>query len=101
MPDYYALIRFLFEPLLQHPDALRIDCETGRQGASVWIRVAFDREDKGRVFGKGGRTIQSIRTVVTTAARLANQIVFFDIYEPVELAKEVNRNRVRSSSRRK
>lgn len=106
MPDYSALVRFLIEPLLDRPDALRTDCETNAKGDRVWIRVAFDALDKGRVFGRGGRTIQAIRTVVQTAAQNSSQIVHFDVYDsnPLEkpiVEKEVKKDRDRSSIRRK
>ncbi len=105
MPDYAALVRFLVEPLLEKPDALRTDCETNAKGDRVWVRVAFDAADKGRVFGRGGRTIQAIRTVVQTAALNSSQTVHFDVYDPNPLEKsidkEVKKDRDRSSIRRK
>ena len=64
MPDYNALISFLLKPLLTHPDALRVDFESNSKSDRVWIRVAFDPDDRERVFGKGGRTIQAVRTVI-------------------------------------
>jgi len=42
--------------------------------------VAFEGEDKGRVFGRGGRNIQGIRTVIAAAAALAGHSVYLDIY---------------------
>jgi predicted RNA-binding protein YlqC (UPF0109 family) len=69
MPDYNALISFLLKPLLTYPEALRVDFESNSKSDRVWIRVAFNPEDRGRVFGKGGRTIQAVRTVVMTAAQ--------------------------------
>lgn len=113
MPDYFALVKFLIEPLLEQPDAIRVDCETNAKGDRTWVRVAFAASDKGRVFGRGGRTIQAIRTVLTTAAQLAGQTVCFDIYDPDPTAKfsdkpthksndrEVKQERVRSPIRRK
>jgi predicted RNA-binding protein YlqC (UPF0109 family) len=53
MPDYNALISFLLKPLLKHPDALRVHLESSKSDR-VWVRVAFDPEDRGVVFGKGG-----------------------------------------------
>lgn len=46
----------------------------------AWVRLAFEGEDKGRVFGRGGRNIQAIRTVIEAAAKAANQSVYLDIY---------------------
>lgn len=77
--DYAKLVRFLFQPLLESQDSLSVDCETSQNTARIWIRVAFEG-DKGRVFGRGGRNIQAIRTVITAAATLAGHSVYLDIY---------------------
>lgn len=80
MPDYSGLVRFLIEPFLESTDSLRIDCETSENAARVWIRVAFEGEDKGRVFGRGGRNIQVIKTVVAAAAACAGHSAYLDVY---------------------
>lgn len=77
--DYKALVRFLIEPFLDHPESLSIDCETQRSGR-VWIRLAFKESDRGRVFGRGGRNIQAVRTVLKAAAAAANQAAHLDIH---------------------
>ena len=82
MPDYNALISFLLKPLLGNPDALRVDFESNSNNDRVWIRVAFDPEDRGRVFGKGGRTIQAVRTVVMTAAEEAGHNARLEVFDP-------------------
>ncbi len=82
MPDYNALISFLLKPLLANPDALRVDFESNSKSDRVWIRVAFDPEDRGRVFGKGGRIIQAVRTVVMTAAAEAGHNARFEVFDP-------------------
>lgn len=69
------------EPLLDHPDALKINCESNTKGDRIWIRVAFDASEKGRIFGRNGRTIQSIRTLLTTAANNFDQTVRFDVFD--------------------
>jgi uncharacterized protein len=79
-PDYVGLVRFLMEPLLEFPDSLSINCEQANQSKRVWIRVAFEETDQGRVFGRGGRNIQAIRTLLDAAAKGAGQSVYLDIY---------------------
>ena len=79
-PDYARLVQFLVRPFLESPDSLSVDCETSPSTARVWIRVAFEGEDKGRVFGRGGRNIQAIRTVIAAAAAAAGHSVYLDIY---------------------
>ncbi len=80
MPDYPGLVRFLIEPFLESADSLSIDCETSENAAKVWIRVAFEGEDKGRVFGRGGRNIQAIKAVVAAAATCAGHSAYLDVY---------------------
>ena len=82
MPDYNALISFLLKPLLTHPDALRVDFESNSKSDRVWIRVAFDPEDREQIFGKGGRTIQAVRTVVMTAAQEVGHSARFEVFDP-------------------
>lgn len=82
MPDYNALISFLLKPLLTRPEALRVDFESNSKSDRVWIRVAFDPEDRGRVFGKGGRTIQAVRTVVMTTAQEVGHSARFEVFDP-------------------
>jgi len=81
VPDYNALINFLLKPLLRHPDALRVDFESSKSDR-LWVRVAFAPEDRGIVFGKGGRTVQAIRTVVMATAQEAGQNVRFEVFDP-------------------
>src|SRR5919202_6086657 len=80
-PDYIGLVRFLIEPFLESPTSLRVDCEKSNANGRVWIRLAFEGADKGRVFGRGGRNIQAIRTVIQAAAQAAGQFVHLDIYD--------------------
>lgn len=80
MPDFEALVRFLVTPFLEAPEALRLDFEPLADGQRLWIRVAFDGEDKGRVFGRGGRNIQAIRKVLKATGALHNCSVHLDVY---------------------
>jgi uncharacterized protein len=88
MPDYVGLVRFLVQPFLESPSSLKVDCEIIPSKPRVWIRLAFEGEDKGRVFGRGGRNIQAIRTVIEAAAKAAGQSVYLDIYGGLNLERE-------------
>lgn len=79
-PDYVGLVRFLVQPFLESPDALRVDCEVSLRTSRVLIRLAFEGEDKGRVFGRGGRNIQAIRTVIQAVAHLAGQTAHLEVF---------------------
>ncbi|MBH8565107.1 KH domain-containing protein [Nostoc sp. CENA67] len=79
-PNYVELVRFLIQPFLESPKTLSVDCEISHTLKRAWIRIAFDSTDKGKVFGRGGRNIQAIRTVIAAAAEAAGESVYLDIY---------------------
>ncbi|MBW4695633.1 MAG: KH domain-containing protein [Lyngbya sp. HA4199-MV5] len=79
-PDYAGLVKFLVEPFLELPESLKVDCEVSPSRGKVWVRVAFEGADKGRVFGRGGRNIQAIRSVLEAAARLAGYSAYLDVF---------------------
>ncbi|MDZ8069236.1 MAG: KH domain-containing protein [Nostoc sp. DedQUE08] len=79
-PNYVELVRFLVQPFLESPETLSVDCEISQALNRVWVRIAFESTDKGKVFGRGGRNIQAIRTVIAAAAAAAGQSTYLDIY---------------------
>jgi uncharacterized protein len=79
-PDYEALVRFLLLPFLEDPTALKVDAEFSAARSRVLIRVAFEGEDKGRVFGRGGRNIQAIRTVLEGVAQTAGHSAYLEVF---------------------
>jgi len=87
LPDYLALARYLVSPFLEKPDSLSIDCELINNNKRVWIRLAFMIEDRGKVYGRGGRNIQAIRTLLQTSARLADQTLNLEIYDDSQSEK--------------
>lgn len=94
-PDYEKLVRFLIEPFLENPQTLKVNSETNPDRRKIWLRIAFDQSDRGKVFGRGGRNIQAIRTTIKTAAIAHNDSVFLDIYsdEPPQSDDSGYRNR--------
>lgn len=103
-PDYEGLVKFLIEPFLESPNSLSVDCESSNSNERVWIRLAFEGTDKGRVFGRGGRNIQAIRTLIKAVGQAAGQSVYLDIYDdsPPDSHREISpdRNGPRSSAKR-
>ncbi|MEM6613229.1 MAG: KH domain-containing protein [Cyanobacteria bacterium P01_C01_bin.72] len=96
-PDYEKLARFLIEPFLENPASLSLNSEVNPQSKKIWLRVAFDKSDRGKVFGRGGRNIQAIRTTIQTAASAHDESVFLDIYSDEPPQEDFGR-RERSSS---
>jgi uncharacterized protein len=80
LPDYEQLVKFLFKPFLSAPDAIGIDCEYTIDRQRVWIRIAIASADQGSAFGRGGRNIQAVRTILQAAATAVGQSVHLDIY---------------------
>lgn len=66
-------LHYLASVLVDHPEDVRVDEETGDQG--VVLRLVVRREDIGKVIGKQGRTARAIRNLVHAAAALRQQRV--------------------------
>jgi predicted RNA-binding protein YlqC (UPF0109 family) len=74
------LVQFLARQLVNNPDAVEVKEEAHGDTASVLeLRVA--KEDLGRVIGKQGRTVNSIRTILNAAASRTNRKVVLEIIE--------------------
>lgn len=106
-PDFIGLVRFLLQPFLDEPKSLAIDCEQIESTQKIWIRVAFEGTDKGKAFGRGGRNLQAIRTVLAQTASLVGKSLNFEVYGSQEAradrdseSMERPRNRERNSDDR-
>lgn len=62
------LVRYLVTSLVEHADDVVIEKHDGEAGPAFEITVHPD--DIGKVIGRGGRIIKSIRTLVRAAASL-------------------------------
>jgi uncharacterized protein len=80
LPDYEQIVRFLFQPFLSDAAAIGVDCEYTIDRRRVWIRVAVASDDRGSAFGRGGRNIQAVRTVLQAAAAVVGQSIHLDVY---------------------
>ena len=102
-PNYEGLVRFLIEPFLNDTESLCVHSEVNQNNNKIWLRVAFDKSDRGKVFGRGGRNIQAIRTAIKTAATSHNESVFLDIYsdEPPKSNDGDRRSRSSGNSQRR
>lgn len=92
VPNYPALVKFLLEPFLEHPEELRISSEQFAHGTRHWLRISMSESDRGRAYGRGGRNIQSIRQVLEGVGRAHGHTVSVEIHE------ENRRSRPPSSS---
>ena len=97
-PNYVELVRFLVTPLLEFPESLTVDFESYAGQHKILVRMAFADSDKGRVFGRGGRTLQAMRTIVDAAAQLAGQKASLEVFGERELADAEPPPKVSTSS---
>ncbi|MBO7702626.1 MAG: KH domain-containing protein [Eggerthellaceae bacterium] len=64
--DIAGLVECVVKPLVDYPDDLEI---TSREdGGAVLIEISVNEEDTGKVIGRQGRVIKSIRTLARAAA---------------------------------
>lgn len=76
--DYSALARFLLAPLIDISDDLKITSEVTAQN-KVSLQVSLGKADRGRAFGRGGRNIRAIRTILRAAGKNVGQTVSLEI----------------------
>ncbi|HDJ29821.1 MAG TPA: KH domain-containing protein [Candidatus Acetothermia bacterium] len=70
----YRLLLFLVRSLVDDPERVRIDRIETEKVDIFFIQVG--KEDRGRILGRGGRTISALRTFLEgVAARLDREIV--------------------------
>ncbi|TVQ98147.1 MAG: KH domain-containing protein [Deltaproteobacteria bacterium] len=77
--EYIDLLQTLMAPLLGTPEALEIS-PVEREGALA-LNVRVHPDDTGRVIGKGGAGIDSLRRLVEFAARRAGDVVSIDLQD--------------------
>jgi uncharacterized protein len=80
LPDYEQLVKFLFQPFVSATEPIGVDCEYTLDRHRIWIRVAIASSDRASAFGRGGRNIQAIRTVLQAAATVVGQSIHLDVY---------------------
>lgn len=61
------LVEYLAKAVVDQPEAVRVDERRGREGLIYYVEAA--PSDKGRLIGRQGRVIESIRTVVRSFAK--------------------------------
>ncbi len=73
------LVRVLAQQLVNDPDAVEVTETRGDSTTLLELRVA--KEDLGRVIGKQGRTVHSIRTILNAVAARNKRKVTLEIQE--------------------
>ena len=65
--DIVGLVEVIVRPLIGNPEALEVLSAEGDDG-TVYIDVRVDADDTGKVIGRQGRVIKSIRTLARALA---------------------------------
>ena len=60
------LVEYIVKSIVRDPDKVSITAEDSEEGLLLKLEVA--PEDKGRIIGKQGRTIEAIRTLLRAKA---------------------------------
>lgn len=76
-PIMEKLVDLIVKSLVDHPDDVSVEAVDGDGGITYEVSVAPG--DAGKVIGRNGRIIQSIRTVVKAAASKTDQRVYVEI----------------------
>ena len=73
------LIELIIKGIVDNPDKIEINEIIGERSSIFEIRV--DSDDVGKVIGRQGRNIKSIRTIVNAAAQKNDKWVIIEIVE--------------------
>ena len=79
-----AFVTDVLTPILDHPESLRV--EVKGEGRKVDVLVYAEPRDRGRIIGKGGRMITSLRTLAKVAGEKAGVNVNLELYDGDEKA---------------
>jgi len=75
-------VRTIVENLVTHPADVEVSSEDlSDNGSKVKIKIHVNPEDRGRVIGRQGKTINALRTVIKAAAVKTNQRVNIKVIE--------------------
>ncbi|WP_028782762.1 KH domain-containing protein [Thalassobacillus devorans] len=72
-----ALIETIVNPLVDHPEDIRIDVK--EEERKIVYHLTVNQDDVGKVIGKNGRIAKAIRTVVYAAGSDSKKRIYLDI----------------------
>jgi uncharacterized protein len=74
------LLQYLTEGLVDEPEEVSVETFEEDDGTVV-LELAVGKDDYGKVIGRGGQTVQALRTVVRAAAANEKRRVVIDIVD--------------------
>ena len=73
------LVGFLAKKIVDEPDAVRV--EEVDEGGDLILRLYVAEQDRGKVIGRRGRMVQSLRTLARAAGARSDRRVLLEIAE--------------------
>jgi len=81
-----AFLKDVLSPVVDHPEDLRIEVkEAGRKRDALIVAA---QKDRGRIIGKSGRVISSLRTLCKAAGEKDGLIVNVELFDEDEKKAE-------------
>lgn len=77
-----AFLKDVLTPVLDHPEALRIEVKGEGKKRDVFIHA--NAQDRGRIIGKSGRMISSLRTLLKAAGEKSGLFLNLELFEEDE-----------------
>jgi predicted RNA-binding protein YlqC (UPF0109 family) len=77
--DLTGLLEFIIKSLVDNPDEVAIDSK--QHEGSLIFELKVSEQDRGRVIGKQGKTIKSIRKLLSAAASGSERRVVLELVE--------------------
>lgn len=74
-----GLVEYIVQSLVDHPEQVKVDEIEGNRSTIIELSVA--NSDMGRVIGKGGKVINSVRALVQVLAAKQGKRVSLEILE--------------------
>ena len=74
-----AFLKDVLTPVLDHPEELRV--EVKGEGKKRDVLIHADPRDRGRIIGKSGRMISSLRTLMKAVGEKSGVIVNVELFE--------------------
>jgi len=74
-----AFLIDVLSPVVEHPEALRIEIKDEGRKRDVFIHA--EPKDRGRIIGKSGRMISSLRTLCQAAGEKGGLRISVEIFE--------------------
>jgi len=84
-----AFLKDVLTPMLDHPDAFRV--EVKGEGRKQDVLIHADQKDRGRIIGKNGRMISSLRTLLKAAGEKSGLVVNVELFEEEDEARPSRR----------